>query len=168
MTQETRVIRCQGFELSAPQPYSEGHTVTQNEANVLNQTLVENLRNNFASRLRSRQEEAAQNGETYSPDLNELQAEFDEYIAGYEFGVRPAGGGGGRAYSPEEREARKLARQTVSAAIQAKGHKIKDIPTDKMRELVEAFYEQNQEALLEQAASVIAAQESLAGLSVEL
>ena len=86
-TNDVRVMRCQGFELSVAVPYAEGSVLQANEAEALNQTLTENLRNNFATRLRQRQDEAAQEGTTYEPDMGELQAEFDEYVSTYEFGV---------------------------------------------------------------------------------
>lgn len=169
MSQSTRTMRCQGFELAVETPYAEGHVLLANEAEVLNQTLVENLRNNFASRIRARQDEGEKAGSVYAPDLTELQDEFDEYAASYEFGVRRAGGGSVRTSDPVEREARKMAEKRVKAAIQQKGHMIKDVPKEKLNELVESFYTQHKEVLHEQAQTIIDTQNDLPGLdSLEL
>lgn len=166
---ETKVIKCQGLELVAPQPYAEGHVLLANEAQVLNQTYTENLRNNFASRIRSAAEAAEKAGETYAPDMDQLQAEFDAYVAEYQFGVRRSGGGSSAStLDPVEREARKMAEAKVKAAIQAKGHKIKDVPKEKLAELTEKFYSQNLEALTAQAQTVVDAQNAIGDMDFNL
>lgn len=65
--------------------YKAGHVLNENEAGVLNQTLAENLRNNFASKVRD--------GVEAGVDDETLQQQFDDYATDYEFGVRTGGGG---------------------------------------------------------------------------
>jgi len=113
-------ITIQGETFAAPQPYAEGHVLSGNEANALNQTYAENLRNNFASKVK-----AAQEAGTF--DLAQFQSEFDEYASGYEFGVRSGGGGGGgRSANPVRAEAMSIARALVKKAIVKKGLKLSD------------------------------------------
>lgn len=166
---ESKIIKCQGIELSVPQPYAEGHVLLANEAQVLNQTYTENLRNNFASRLRSRAEAAEKEGQTYQPDPQELQAEFDGYVAEYQFGVRRASSGSSAsALDPVEREARKMAEAKVKAAIQAKGHKLKEVPKEKLAELVDKFYAQHEEVLRMQAETVVEAQNAIGDMDFNI
>jgi hypothetical protein len=111
-------ITIAGETFTAPQPYAEGHVLSGNEATALNQTYAENLRNNFASKVK-----AAQEAGTF--DLEQFQSEFDEYASGYEFGVR-SGGGGGRSGNPVLVEAMNIARELVRKAIVKKGLKLAD------------------------------------------
>jgi hypothetical protein len=91
--------------------YAEGHVLTANEASTLNQTLYENLRNNFAGKVKDDGEAATQEA-------------FDKYVESYKFGERSGGGGGSR--DPIEVEAMNLAREAVRKAITAKGGKVGD------------------------------------------
>lgn len=114
----------QGLVFSVPQPFTEGHTCTANEAAVLNQTLAENVRNNMASKV----DKAKENGST-----DNIQAEIDEYVTGYEFGVRKGGSIGPK--DPVEREALAIAESKVKEALKAKGYSLKDVGTERIREL---------------------------------
>lgn len=87
--------------------YSEGHTLTANEAAALNQTFFENIRNNCAAKVKE--------GAT--------QADIDAYVSTYQFGVR-TGGGGSR--DPVEVEAMNMARDSVKDAIRKSGKNISD------------------------------------------
>ena len=93
-------------------------------ANGMNQLLAENIRNNFAKRVKDAGD---------SPDVEKLQAELDTYIGEYEFGVRRSGGG--RAGNPVEKEAMEIARNKVKSALQEKGHKLSDISSARITEL---------------------------------
>jgi hypothetical protein len=103
----TQQITIAGKAFNVQPRYAEGHTLTANEASALNQTMFENLRNNFASRAKEGADQAA----------------FDEYAAGYQFGVR-TGGGGSR--DPVETEAMNMARDAIKKSISAAGKKISD------------------------------------------
>lgn len=115
----TMKIAGQLFAIAAP--FDEGHALTANEASAMNQLLAENIRNNFAKRVKD------------ADDVAGLQAELDNYVKEYEFGVRRSGGG--RTGDPVEAEAMAIARSKVKQALQAKGHKLADISASKITEL---------------------------------
>src|SRR6056297_1178047 len=146
-------ITIQGFRLNAPAPFAEGHPLTEVEAGVLNQTLAENLRNNFGSQLKKSKEDAEAEGNVFDPNPEQLQEAFDAYVAEYEFGAKK--GGGGVTVDPVERKARALAKDTIKRAIQHKGAKLKDVGTEKLNELTETYFQQNSEALMGQARKLI-------------
>jgi hypothetical protein len=104
----TQTITIAGKPFTAEPRYAEGHVLTANEANALNQTFFENLRNNFAGK--------AKDGGS--------QEDFDAYVSTYKFGERTGGGGGSR--DPIEVEALNLGRDAIRKAITTKGGKISD------------------------------------------
>jgi hypothetical protein len=103
---QTKQIIIQGHAFVVPVPFSEGHVLSGGEASAMNQVFHENLRNNFASRIKKLEGDGA-------IDISSLQNELDEYAVEYEFGVRQSA----TAADPVEREAMKLARQAVKAAL---------------------------------------------------
>jgi hypothetical protein len=109
-----------GVELSVPQPFAEGHTLTAGEASALNQTFAENVRNNLASKAKDKTDKEGK-VTAGTPITQEM---VDAYAAGYEFGVRAAGGGSESRLSPVEREARRIAREKVEAKLREKGAKV--------------------------------------------
>jgi len=158
-------ITVQGLLLSAPQPYDEGHELTANEAGALNQTFLENLRNNYAAKIKKFCEDAgAEDSTALTPTQHaEIQADFDGYCEGYEFGVR-----GGRESDPVRAQAIQLAMERVRAALKAKGHKLSDVGPEKIRDLAENAVNTNS-AFMEKAAEIVAARAGAAdALSVEL
>jgi hypothetical protein len=78
-------ITIQGQTFRVPIRYAAGHTLTEGEASALNQTLHENLRNNFARKV-------AEGSEAGIPQET-LQQQLDDYANDYQFGVRTGGGG---------------------------------------------------------------------------
>ncbi len=123
-----RVITIQGIVFSVQNKYAAGHVLTQNEAGALNQTLAENLRNNFASSIKEYREEKAKAAglepdayELSADDMDGIRAQFDEYAAGYEFGVRS-----GRLSDPIDIEAKALATAKLDALLSANGISKKD------------------------------------------
>lgn len=112
---ETYTIAGQTF--SFYQPYAEGHVLTANEAASMNQTFAENVRNNFAKRVK----EAVEAG-TFDQDM--VQSQLDDYMNEYEFGQRT--GGGGRTSDPVAAEALRIAKDRVRAALQKRGDKLSD------------------------------------------
>lgn len=125
-----------------PIRYYEGHVVNANEANVLNQIMRENLGNNWRTKVQAflKQEEGAHKSE------DELRADFDKYVAEYQFSQ--AGTGTGRAaLSPLEREARKIAKAVVIQMLarptdqHPQGRKPKDIDAEKFEAEVARFAE---------------------------
>lgn len=135
-------ITVQGLQFGVPQPYTEGHVLTANEANQLNTVLAENVRNNFAPTVKKAKEEYAKANNMDVEDVTAehldaeaLAKEFETYISEYEFNTRRVGGGSaGR--SPLEIEARKIARERVRAHLQAKGIALSKVPAEKMEEYV--------------------------------
>lgn len=110
-------ITIAGHPFNVPVRYEEGHELTAGEASALNQTYHENLRNNFAKKVK----EATDGG---SPDLAALQAELDAYANEYQFGVRT--GGGGAVRDPVMSEAMRIAKKQIGDLIRAKGGKVND------------------------------------------
>jgi len=107
-------ITIQGATFSLPTPFVAGHAVTEGEASALNQLLAENMRNNIAGKIKVR----AEKGE---PEFT--QADVDAYVAEYEFGVRKVGTGEARL-SPVEREANRIARDRIQAALKERNQKV--------------------------------------------
>lgn len=121
------------FEIKVP--YSAGHTLTEAEASVLNQTFTENIRNNSAGRIKAAKEAAETNGTPFSLDTpiggegedagKTLRQLIQEYADTYEFGVRTQRSS--EPADPVEREARSIAREAITAQLRAKGIKRKDV-----------------------------------------
>lgn len=121
-------ITIAGRNFMVDSPYTEGHRLNANEAAALNQVLHENLRNNFAKRVK---------------DGTAGQAELDAYAQTYQFGVRT--GGGGRVSDPVERRALELAKAAVEAGIRKSNRKPSDYSaaqiTDAARRVLETHPE---------------------------
>lgn len=107
----------------APQ-YKEGDTLSANEASALNQTLFENLRNNFASKVKE--------GSAAGVDHAVMQSQLDTYAEAYEFGMRS--GGGGRR-DPVRSEALAIAAEMVKNKIKEKGKKLSDYSPKQITDL---------------------------------
>lgn len=107
-------ITIAGQTFNAPVRYSEGHELTEGEASALNQTYHENLRNNFAKKVK----DAVEKGEF---DATAMQAEFDAYAEQYQFGIRAAGTGVSR--DPVRAEALNLAKAQIREALKRAGKK---------------------------------------------
>ena len=109
-------ITIAGHSFNVPVRYEEGHELTAGEASALNQTYHENLRNNFAKKVKDAGATA---------DLAALQAELDAYAESYQFGVRAAGTGGATR-DPVMSEALRIATKQIRDLIKAKGGKASD------------------------------------------
>lgn len=160
-----RDLTCQGLILSAPLPYDEGHELTKNEAAVMNQTWVENLRNNFAGKIQKACKDAGVEEAEQLDDSTKasLQKTFDDYAEGYEFGVR-----GVSAVDPVRAQAVQLAIGKVKEALKKKGHKLSEIGADKIKEMAEDAVDKRP-AFMERAEKLIAAKRAAAEeLSVDL
>lgn len=140
-------ITVKGVSLSVPAPFGEGHVLKANEANVLNQTLAENLRNNFASTVADAIEKNG--GSLEGLDVKALQASMDAYVETYEFGARRSGGGGAPKLEPRVRIALSIAKDKVKEAIRAKGLKVGDFDAEKITALAMGLVEKDQFFLAE-------------------
>jgi hypothetical protein len=123
-------ITIAGQVFHVPVRYEEGHELLAGEASALNQTYHENLRNNFATRVK----EGLEGGKT----VEALQTELDAYAESYQFGVRT---GGGAVRDPVTSEALRIAKEKIREYLKSKGVKGKDMDAkvigEKAKQLIE-------------------------------
>lgn len=145
---QTQTVTIQGSQFTIPAPFMAGHVVNDNQAAALNQLFAENIRNNFASKMKS----AKEKGEPIPG-----QTELDRYAASYEFGVRatPAA-----KLSPVEREARAIAAAEVDRLLKAQSIAKKSLPEGKYDELIDRLLAKYP-AIMEQAEKIVAARTSV-------
>ena len=93
----TQAITIAGTRFTVPVRYAEGHVLTAGEANALNQTYLENCRNNLSGRAK---------------DGTLTQEIVDQYAASYVFGQRTGGFASG---DPVESMALTIARKRVKS-----------------------------------------------------
>jgi len=98
-------ITIQGQVFRVPIRYAAGHVLTEGEAGALNQTLHENLRNNFAKKV-------ADGTEAGLP-LETLQEQLDDYASEYQFGARTGGVRGDPVMTLALNIAREMVRQVI-------------------------------------------------------
>lgn len=126
MTEEvatTKTTAIAGYKFSVAMPYAEGHTVTAAEASVLNQTRAENIGNNLRGKIKEAID--AVEGDLNPKQIEKLQSVVTEYDDKYKLEAkRPAQP---RITDPVEKEARKLARAAINAALKGKDLKRKDL-----------------------------------------
>lgn len=160
----TKEITIKGLVFTVPTPFHEGYVLRANDANVLNQTFAENLRNNFAGDV----EEALESAEKAGTEVNvtDLQTSLNVYIGEYDFGVRAAGAGQPKL-EPRVRIARDLAKDKVKEAIRKKGLKVSDVDAAKLNELAMGLVERDG-WYLEEADRRLAAQRNAAADSIDL
>jgi len=164
MSTKTVTIHGESFELSTP--YVAGHVLTEAEAKHLNQTRLENVRNNVAKAVK----EATESQDPAK--IAEARSLVAEYDAKYEFTL--AGAGAPRVtLDPVQKEARKLAVDFVKAKLSEQGRTIKQVPQglteDEWKEKLEANYEKvmAQEAIQKQARKIVAERKKGADAVVE-
>lgn len=142
-----------GVILSIPQPFAEGHVLTANEAASMNQTYLENVGNNFRSKVTGFKKVAITGKENPSKaeldavtdkqvddftgevekdqsllPIEKIQAEFEALVAGYQMNVRRAGAG--TSYTPEEKAARSIAKDKLKTALVKRGTKLNTVSAD--------------------------------------
>lgn len=126
----TQEITIQGHTFVAPAPYAEGHQLNEAEAKTLNQVLGENLRNNFATKVKSAME--AEGGMS-EEKLAELREAFAAYAEEYEFqGKRQAR----QPADPVAKEAQKMAREAILQKLKEAGKKQSDLADGVLDQLV--------------------------------
>lgn len=165
-------ITVQGYKFDVPEgiiaKFAVGYTLaSEGEAHALRQTFLENLRNNFAPKVKAKMGDA-----DHLPDgaFDELASAFNEYAGKYEFGVRSGGGGGRRIVDPVEREMVKLAKGDIGKAYEAKyGEKITKDQRDWLDEKVEELLEKRHDDYAKRARAIIRQRESSAeSVGIEL
>lgn len=123
-------ITIQGHTFVVPTPFTEGHKCSKAEAEALNQLLKENLRNNFASKLRKAKED---HGEAIPEDkLIMLKSSFQKYADDYTFQGRKVG----VPRDPVTAEATKIAKDKVREALAKRGVTVKSLAEGRFDSLV--------------------------------
>lgn len=129
MPEQNITIQGEAFVLKAP--YEPGHTLTEVEAKVLNRTWCENVANNCRKVVKEGADEA--NTEV---TIEAARKKVAEYAAKYEFSLAAAGGSRA-SLTPEQKEARKMAREFIMAKLKKEKRKYKD-ESDESKENIEA------------------------------
>lgn len=152
---QVQEITIQDWLAKIPAPYLPGHALNENEAGAFNQLFAENIRNNFAKKVKDAREKAEKDGGQV--DFDTLQSELDAYAATYEFGARKGGGGGDSTLpkDPVQRAAHILARDKIRAHAKAKGKKL---TPEQVASLVPQLLEKNPSIIEEARRQVEAAQ----------
>jgi hypothetical protein len=155
----TQELTIQKLQFRIPMPYVAGPIeLTEGEAAALNQTYAENIRNNFATQMKTAAEA--------TPPKALTQTDLDTYVASYAFGKRS---GGVRSRDPIAAEERRLAKDAITSRIIAVGKKVKDYSPEQLAEMVAKVVETGK--FRAQAEAVVAARSStvdpLADLVIE-
>ena len=133
---EDIVIQGETFKEVYSPSYQSGHVCTEVEAEVLNQTERENLRNNFARKVKDAKEKE---GGTLSPDtLNSLTEELKQLAENYQFNVRQP-----RQTDPVMAIAMDLVLTKLQNALKAQGVKSKDVAISDLRAKAKSMIEAN-------------------------
>lgn len=147
----TKSIKIGDDNFTVTLPYAEGHSLNAAEASVLNQTRVENVRNNLNSKLKAMKEAHEKtapgtpfpgvdvdagitDGDDKGKTLRQLLQGYSDI---YEFGVRNIKSA--EPVDPVEREAFKLARETIGAQLKANNIKVKDLDPDAYEQAIAAL-----------------------------
>lgn len=141
MSTKTVTIHGESFELSTP--YVAGHVLTEAEAKHLNQTRLENVRNNVAKAVK----EATESQDPAK--IAEARSLVASYDGSYQFTL--AGAGAPRVtLDPVEKEARKLAVEFVKAKLAEQGRTVKQVPPGLTEDEWKAKLESNYEKVMAQ------------------
>lgn len=114
-----------GVTVVVDQPYAEGHVLSALEAEKLNHVLADNIRTSIIAKLKR----LAEAGEV---DAAAASAEFQAYADAYEFAARAPKA----AADPITKEAHKIAKEQVFAAIRRKGGNPADYSAEQIAEYV--------------------------------
>lgn len=156
MTEKSLTIAGESFTVNLP--YAEGHTLTAVEAKALNQTRCENIRNNLAKQVKDLKEAG-------NFDQAAFQKVVSEYDSNYTFAT-PSAGGGRKTMDPVEKEARKLAREMIKAALERQGTKIGDVDKDALAAKIDEVADMPD--VVKEAKAVVAKRTKLAELDLGL
>lgn len=175
----TKVVKIAGHDFTLPEPFTADHLAGASElgnpeilAGVMNQTFHENIRNNFANKVKAaiKADEAPEDGAESVPfDLAALQTELDKYVAEYEFGVRRSGGSSGKTFAdPVEQEMYNMAREKVKEALRKKNITLKTIENEKLEELISGVMGKYADALRVNAEKVVAMRNEIASNDIDV
>lgn len=138
-TEETsrKNIIIKKIEYTIAQPFAEGHVCTANEANALNQLLSENVRNNFAPKIEK-------------SEVAPTQEDLDNYVAGYQFGVRSV-----NSSDPVEKVMRQLVERKLIEALKARGKNKSSLSSEEFKNAIDAAVEKNRDVLYAKAKEIV-------------
>lgn len=128
----------QGILLKVPEPFKAGDVLLENEANSVNQTYRENVRNNLAKEVTKIKESEKDPAKAQSA----AQTAVNKYCESYEFGVRT---GGGRTVDPVMSIAMGIARTYVKEAWKKDGKKTSDYTTADLNAAARKVVEANEQ-----------------------
>lgn len=118
---DTKAVVIAGNQFTLPVPFLAGMVLTEGQAKALNQTYHENIRNNWAAKVKELGDAPA------SDALSEMQKKITEYANEYEF---PVAGTPRAPVDPVEREANAIAKSFVKDKLAEKGYTFKKGPED--------------------------------------
>lgn len=148
-------IQGHSFEVPADPAIIAGTPLDENMAHTLQQTRLENIRNNMASRIKK----MLNGSDTLTEEqVAQVQSQVNEYASTYKFGVR--GASGPRVVrDPIEREMFRMAKEDLSAAFFAKhGERLKG---DALNENAQKLLELRREDYAKRARRAIADREKV-------
>ena len=132
----TRALKLpHGITVNVSQPYSEGHVLSAVEADKLNRVLADSVRSAIMAKLKNVSEDDA-------PGLSD---EFQNYADAYSFSVRAPKA----SADPVAKEANKIAKEQVLAAIRKKGGNPSDYSAEQIAEYVAKVITHKPEILAE-------------------
>lgn len=172
----------QGVKFTIASPYAEGYQLKANEASAMNQLLAENIRNNLAATVRNAKLKqkgwsedqikaakaeqaiaAAEGVQLGEAEITELQSQIDEYVDGYEFGVRS-----GTRKDPLEREMEAIAKAILDDALRNAGKqpsKLFKENRSKYDALLNRILEENRDEIESRARTIL---QQRAGIAADL
>ena len=159
MTEEnsTRDIVINGTELSIEVPYAAEHVLTAAEASQLNQVYIENISNNFRTKVK----EMLEAGST----IDAIQAELDKYADEYEFGTRRSSGPR-KSADPVMKEMRNLAKKALTDFFKKKDVTFADLSSDEKEQAIKSYFDKHGEKVRAIAERRVADQASIADTAV--
>jgi hypothetical protein len=147
----TRVLNLpNGIVVNVAQPYAEGHVLSALEAEKLNHVLADNIRTSLMSKLKRLED----------VDAEKVGAEFQSYADSYSFVVRSPKA----TVDPVTKEAMKIAKEQVLAAIRSKGGDPKDYSAERISEYVSIVLQKKPEIREEAARRVSSSREMASDL----
>ena len=157
-------ISIQGITFTYTTPYVEGSVLTAGEANQLNTVRGENMRNNFATKIKTALAELRKSTGDETSELSEeaiaaFRAEFAKYDAEYVFSGKRTSRG---PVDPVMAKAKKMVRETIESALRAKGYKPADLVEGKMDELIAKYLDSHPEVVDEARAQIAKVKEAAA------
>jgi hypothetical protein len=113
----SETITIQGYEFPVQPRYNAGHTLSETEAEALNQAYWDNLRNNYTAKVKA----AKQNGSLSEEAHRDLIRQFEGYAQDYQFGQRRTAAD--PVHAQVEAQALSLARTAIRDVMRDQGKK---------------------------------------------